>query len=175
MPVNFGMLSSMDAMILASFAIVAVAYGIYAGRDRCIVMLVSTYVSLAVVTNTPAVSMLNRALNASANQSLQLVWFVGMFALVFFVLWKSDLLRNLGIDRGIWWESVLFSVSQVGLTVSSAMFLLPAEASSKLSPLFQQAFLSDEGRSVWLLAPIVLLFTLGRSRGWALLGGGDDE
>jgi hypothetical protein len=55
------------------------------------------------------------------------------------------------------------------------MFLLPAEASSKLSPLFQQAFLSDEGRSVWLLAPIVLLFTLGRSRGWALLGGGDDE
>jgi len=174
MPPELGMFGSLDIAILAGFIVLAAAYGIFAGRDRCIVMLVSTYVSLAVVTNTPAISMLNRALNASANQQLQLVWFVGMFALVFFILWKSDLMRNLGYERGIWWESILFSVCQVGLTVSSALYLLPAEASTKLSPLFQQAFLSDEGRSLWLIAPIVLLFTLGRSTGWSLFSRDDD-
>ena len=168
------MLGSLDVTILIGFFVLAAAYGMYAGRDRCIVMLVSTYVSLAVVTNTPAISMLNRSLNASANRSLQLVWFVGLFALVFFLLWKSDLLRNLGFERGIWWESILFSVCQVGLTVSSALYLLPAEAATNLSPLFRQLFLSDEGRSLWLLAPIVLLFTLGNSKGWSLWNR-DDE
>ncbi|HVM90470.1 MAG TPA: hypothetical protein VMU11_01055, partial [Verrucomicrobiae bacterium] len=148
---------------------------IFAGRDRSIVMLVSTYVALAVVTNTPYINTLNRALNASANQQLQLVWFVGMFALVFFILWKSDLMRNLGFERGIWWESILFSLCQVGLTVSSALYLLPPEAAANLSPMFRQLFLSDEGRSVWLLAPIVLLFTLGRSTGWSLFGSRDDD
>jgi hypothetical protein len=174
MPSQLGMFGSLDITILIGFLVLAGAYGIFAGRDRCIVMLVSTYVSLAVVTNTPAVSMLNRALNATSNQSLQLVWFVGVFAIVFFLLWKSDLMRNLGYERGVWWESILFSFCQVGLTVSSALYLIPHEASAKLSPLFQQAFLSDEGRSIWLLAPIILLFTLGRSSGWSWFGSEDD-
>jgi hypothetical protein len=175
MPPALGSFGSLDFAILAGFFVLAAAYGIFAGRDRSIVMLISTYVALAVVTNTPAISLLNRTLNASANQQLQLVWFVGVFALIFFVLWKSDLMRNLGNERGIWWESLLFSLCQVGLTVSSALYLLPAGAAANLSPMFQQLFLSDEGRSLWLLAPIVLLFTLGKSTGWSFFGGQDDE
>lgn len=157
---SFG--SSWDLLILTAFTIVGVAYGIYAGRDRSVVILISSYVALAVVTNAPAVGMLDRAFHLSANASLRLVWFLGLFLAVFFILWKSDLLRNLGYERGAWWETILFSICQVGLTVSTALFLLPSDVTTGLSPAFRLFFLSDEGRSIWLILPIFLLFAVGR-------------
>lgn len=157
---SFG--SSWDVLVLAAFAVVGIAYGIYAGRDRAVVILISSYVSLAVVTNAPAVSMLDRAFHLSANASLRLVWFLGLFLAVFFILWKSHLLRSLGYSRGAWWETLLFSICQVGLTVSTALFLLPSEVTATLSSGFRLIFLSDEGRSLWLILPIFLLFAVGR-------------
>lgn len=154
--------SSWDILILAAFALFGVIYGIYAGRDRAVIILISSYVALAVVTNAPAVGMLDRAFNLSANNSLGLVWFLGLFLAVFAILWKSELLRSLGYSRGAWWETILFSVCQVGLTVSTALFLLPSQVTSSLSPGFRTIFLSDEGRSLWLILPIFLLFAVGR-------------
>lgn len=154
--------ASWDILILLAFVLFGVFYGMYAGRDRSVVILISSYVALAVVTNAPAVSMLDRAFHLSANQSLGLVWFLGLFMAVFFVLWKSELLRQLGSSRGIWWEALLFSVCQVGLTVSTALFLLPAQVTAGLSSGARLFFLSDEGRSLWLILPIVLLFVVGR-------------
>ncbi len=156
--------TSWDLLILAGFALVGVAYGIYAGRDRAIVILISTYVSLAVVTNAPAVGMLDRAFGLSANESLRLVWFLGFFFTIFFILWNSPALKNLGYSRGAVWESFLFSICQVGLTVSTALFLLPADVTAQLSPAFRQIFLGNEGRSVWLILPIFLLFAVGRGK-----------
>lgn len=154
--------TSWDLLILAGFVIVGVAYGMYAGRDRSIVILISTYVALAVVTNAPAVGMLDRAFGLSANESLRLVWFLGLFFSIFFILWNSPALKNLGASRGALWESFLFSLCQVGLTVSTALFLLPADVTTQLSPAFRQVFLGNEGRSVWLILPIFLLFAVGR-------------
>ncbi len=153
---------SWDVLILAAFAVVGIAYGIYAGRDRAVVILISSYVALAVVTNAPAVSMLDRAFHLSANASLRLVWFLGLFFAVFFILWRSHLLRSLGYSRGAWWETLLFSICQVGLTVSTALFLLPSDVTATLSSGFRLIFLSDEGRSLWLILPIFLLFGVGR-------------
>lgn len=156
------MMGSLDVLILAAFVLVGVVYGIYVGRDRAVIILISTYVALAVVTNAPAVALLNRSLNISANRSLEIVWFLGLFFTVFLALWKSQILRGLSQDRGAWWESFLFSVCQIGLTVSCVLFLLPAEITMKLSPMFRQLFLGDEGRSLWIIAPVLLLFGLGR-------------
>ncbi|MCK9361602.1 hypothetical protein M0Q28_05280 [Patescibacteria group bacterium] len=157
---SFG--SSWDVIILAAFVLFGIVYGIYAGRDRAVIILISSYVSLAVVTNAPAVAMLDRAFHLSANTSLGLVWFLGLFLAVFAILWKSELLRSLGYSRGSWWETILFSVCQVGLTVSTALYLLPSQVTASLSPGFRMIFLSDEGRSLWLILPIFLLFAVGR-------------
>jgi hypothetical protein len=163
--------TSWDLLILAGFALVGVAYGMYAGRDRSIVILISTYVALAVVTNAPAVGMLDRAFGLSAKESLRLVWFLGLFFTIFFILWNSPALKNLGYSRGAMWESFLFSLCQVGLTISTALFLLPADVTAQLSPAFRQVFLGNEGRSVWLILPIFLLFAVGRGKDYDF----DDE
>lgn len=151
-----------DVLLFLGLSLVGMVYGFAVGRDRAVTILLSTYLALAVVTNAPILSRLSQALNAGKSSEFQLVWFLGIFLLIFGLLWRSHLLQNLAHDRGVWWETALFSIAQVGLLISIALFLLPPESTSKLSPFFQQAFIGEIGRSFWLIAPIPLLYVIGR-------------
>ncbi len=151
-----------DVIVFVLLVITGLGYGFAVGRDRAVTILLSTYLALAVVTNAPILSRISQALNANKSSSFQLVWFLGLFLLIFGLLWRSHLLRNLAKERGAWWETALFSILQVGLLVSIALFLLPVDATQSLSPLFQQAFIGEVGRSFWLIAPIPLLYIIGR-------------
>jgi len=151
-----------DILLFIGLLILGMIYGFTVGRDRAVTMLLSTYLALAVVTNAPILSRLSVSLNTNKSAEFQLAWFLGVFFLIFGILWRSHLLKNLAQDKGAWWETAIFSVVQVGLLVSIGMFLLPYETTSKLSPFFQEAFSGEIGRSFWLLAPIPLLFVIGR-------------
>jgi len=153
---------SWDVVLFLGLLLLGLGYGFSVGRDRAVTMLLSTYLALAVVTNTPILARLSVSLNTNRSSEFQLAWFLGTFFVIFAILWRSHLLRNLAHDRGTWWETALFSVVQVGLLTSIALFLLPFETTQKLSPLFQEAFLGEIGRSFWLLAPIPLLYVIGR-------------
>jgi len=160
-----------DLYLLFGLVLAGLVYGFAVGRDRAVTVLLSTYLSLAVVTNAPILARISQAFNVGKSSSFQLVWFLGIFFLIFGVLWRSHLLRNLAQERGAWWETALFSFTQVGLLVSIALALLPTEATQNLSPFFQQAFLGEIGRSFWLIAPIPLLYIIGRE----LFDDDDDE
>ncbi len=153
---------SWDVTIFCALAILGIGYGFAVGRDRAVTILLSTYLSLAVVTNSPILARVSQAFGTAQNPSLQLAWFLGLFLLIFFLLWRSHLLRNLAQDRGVWWETALFSIMQVGLLCSIGLFLLPSTATVNISPFFQQAFLGEIGRSFWLIAPIGLFYYIGR-------------
>ncbi len=153
---------SWDIWFFVVLTMASIVYGLVAGRDRAIVILVSTYIALAAVTNAPLLSLLSQRLGVDHIPSLRLFWFLGLFLAIFIVLWRSELLRNLGQSRGGWWEAALFSVLQMGLAVAATLFLLPSEAVQKLSPFVRLLFLSDIARSVWLLAPIICLAIVGR-------------
>lgn len=157
-----GLSLTWDIVLFVTLLIAGLVYGFAVGRDRAVTVLLSTYLALAVVTNAPILARLSQAMNAGKSSAFQLVWFLGLFFLIFGLLWRSHLLKNLAQERGAWWETALFSITQVGLLVSIALFLLPPEATKTLSPLFQQAFLGEIGRSFWLIAPIPLLFIIGR-------------
>ncbi len=151
-----------DIVLFVVLLFAGLGYGFAVGRDRAVTVLLATYLSLAVVTNAPILARLSQAVNAGKSSALQLAWFLGIFFLIFGLLWRSHLLKNLAQDRGAWWETALFSITQIGLLVSIALFLLPPETTQTLSPFFHQAFLGEVGRSFWLIAPIPLLFVIGR-------------
>ena len=154
-------LASLDMIVLGLMGLGALLYGIAVGRDRAILVLLSIYVALAVVTNAPVVSSMGQRIGSGQYPSLHLVWFIVVFFFIFIVLWRSRLMRGLTQSRGCWWEAALFSLLQTGLAVSIALFLLPSEVGIGLSPLFQQVFLSDIGRSFWMIAPMAALALIG--------------
>lgn len=148
-----------DLFILLFFIVGALLYGLSLGRDRVIVILVSVYMALAVVSNTPALSGFNLTLNLNDNSVLRITVFLGIFVVLFFLLSRSALLKTIGASGapGSWWQTILFSVLQVGLLISITLSFLPREFTSGLSEMTRNVFMSDNGRSAWMILPITLM------------------
>lgn len=158
-----GIAFSWEMVFLGGFLLSGLIYGFTVGRDRAITVLLSTYVALAIVTNAPMLTQLSVALGLQQSPWLMLFWFFGCFAVIFVVLWRSALLRSLGSSRGQWWETLLFSMLQIGLVVSIVLYLVPKDIQKGLSFVTLELFAQDSGRVFWLIAPLVFLGILGRS------------
>ena len=155
-----------DLFILLFFVIGALLYGLSLGRDRVIVILVSVYMALAVVSNTPVLSQINLNLQVNDNYVLKLTFFLGMFVILFFMLSRSALLKTIGGTGapGSWWQTILFSILQVGLLISITLNLLPSSMTQTLTEQTRNIFLSDNGRSAWMILPIVLMVIAPKQR-----------
>lgn len=144
-----------DLFIVLFFVATVFLYGLSLGRDRIIVILVSIYMALAVVSNAPFLGKLHADINVNQYFAFKVTTFLGLFVLLFFLLSRSALLKTFsGFASGSWWQVLVFSVFHVGLLVSITLGFLPPDAVSHLAPITQQVFASDAGRFIWIVAPI---------------------
>ncbi len=157
---------SWDLFIVLFFVVGALIYGLSLGRDRVIVILVAVYIGLAVVSNTPLLNALNSSLRVNDNVTLRIALFLGLFILLFFLLSRSALLKTIGgaSAPGSWWQTIIFSILQVGLLISITLNFLPKEMTQGLSETTRKIFMSDQGRSAWMILPIVMMILTPRSR-----------
>ena len=154
---------SSDVVFLIAFVLLAFGYGVAVGRDRAVIVLLSLYVAFCVVTNAPIISRISLAFGFGRVPMLQVGWFLGVFILLFILLWSSTTLRNLARDRGPFWQAGFFGILEMGFLVSTCLFLLPAEWIAGLPSLIQAVFLQDVARSIWFILPLVGLALLGRT------------
>lgn len=146
---------SWDLFIVLFFLVTVFLYGMSLGRDRIIVILVSIYMALAVVSNAPILGHLDATVNLGQFFAFRVTTFLGVFVLLFFLLSRSALLKTFGsLASGNWWQVFLFSIFHVGLLVSITLSFLPPEAIGHLAPVTRTIFASDAGRFFWIIAPI---------------------
>jgi len=150
---------SWDLFIFLFFIVGSLLYGFSLGRDRIIVILVSVYMALAVVGNAPIINQLNLAFNINDNIVLRISFFLSVFVVLFFLLSRSALLKTIGENSsaGAWWQVIVFSILQVGLLISITMSFLPVDMLRSFSQFTRDFFISDIGKSCWLILPIVVM------------------
>jgi len=152
-----------DIIILLFVVFSVLIYSFTLGRDRIVALLVSTYLSLAVATNLPYMDQVTEIINRSIFSTFKISSFLIVFAVLFIILSRSSLLQGLSTLSGGWWQIILFSLLQVGLTVSVILSFLPETFFNRLSPFTQIIFTSDLGRFCWIVLPILaLVFIHGR-------------
>src|SRR3989338_7554575 len=149
---------SWDLFIVLTFLVISLLYGISLGRDRILVILVSIYMSLAVVKYVPYVTTFDASISINEHFALKVSVFLGLFILLFFLLSQSALVRTFGSGtrQGSWWQVMVFSVLHAGLLISVTLSFLPAAAVANLHPLTLQAFVSDPAKAVWVILPLVV-------------------
>lgn len=150
---------SWDLFILLFFVIGALLYGFSLGRDRIVVILVSIYMALAVAQNAPIINQINMSFHLNDNIVLKISMFLGIFVVLFFLLSRSALRKTIGDNSatGAWWQVIVFAILQCGLLISITLTLLPPEMTSAFSASTRQIFTGDIGRSIWLIAPIIVM------------------
>ncbi|MFA5051664.1 MAG: hypothetical protein WC544_01210 [Patescibacteria group bacterium] len=161
-----------DLFIILFFVVAAFLYGLSLGRDRIITILVSIYMSLAIVEHTPFLKSeaFQHSINNVTSQFFvfQISAFVFLFIVLFLIISRSALIKTIASSdkAGPWWQVFVFSILHVGLLVSIILSYIPKEAvDSVLAPLTRQVFTTELAQSVWIVGPVVamLVFKGGAS------------
>lgn len=147
-----------DLFVVLFFIVGAFLYGFSLGRDRIVVILVSIYMSLAVINTIP---LINGEASIAVGDifAFKLTSFFVIFLILFFLFARSGLIRTIAVgdNSGRWHHILIFSILHVGLIISIAMSFLPPEYLNNFSQETQQIFVSDVGQFVWIIAPIIVM------------------
>jgi len=151
-----------DLIILLFFVVGALLYGIAMGRSRVLVVLMSIYITLAIANTFPWLKYLEGSLNVNNSFVIQTTIFVALLIAFFFIISSSALGKVMKNEGGAWWQVILFSFLQVGLLISVILTYLPMEFLSNFNLLTQEIFISDIGKVVWLVLPVVAMLLVKR-------------
>ncbi|MBI2636576.1 MAG: hypothetical protein HYW81_00040 [Parcubacteria group bacterium] len=157
-----------DMFIILFFLVASFVYGLTLGRDRIIMILITVYITLAVVGVAP---FMDELIPPDANPNnvfmYKIVLFLGVFVALFFLLSRSAILRALARSDapGEWWQIVVFSILHVGLLISITLSFIPEEYYGQLSQMTRDWFVGEGAVFFWVIAPVAAM---------TLVGGGKD-
>lgn len=165
-----GTASGWDLFILLIFLLAVLIYGFFLGRNRIIVLLLSSYFSLAIIQVIPwkrlsAFKWLN--IDAEPSSSLKIIIFLAMILLFYFLIPRSVLSSALRIRKrgdASWWQIFLLSVVQIGLLMMIIFSFLPLQSLNNLGSLIKKLFLGPEAQFIWITLPILVMVLMRRKK-----------
>ncbi len=151
---------SWDLFIIIIFVAGIFLYTLSLGKNRVLVLLVSSYISLALFSKSSLLfSQIGFSLENSFSNNMAI--FIGGIFLLFFILsnsiFTSVFEQNSG---GAWLQTMIMSFLQIGLMISVTASFLSAEEINMLSPFIILVFVDNQAQFFWLISPLaaVLLF-----------------
>lgn len=148
-----------DLLLISFFIIAAFFYGLSIGRSRLILMLLSTYLTLAIFTVLPLNALIGGLKNGEIF-AVKISIFLGIIFLLFFLLSRSFLQEILERGRTSIWHILIFSLLQTGFLISQIIAFIPNKNEVKLAPLTNYLFASSEAYKFWILLPMLALILI---------------
>ena len=153
---------SWDLFIFLFFIIATFVYGFTLGRSRIMVLLVSTYMALAVIGAAPFLrdgATESLTIGSSPFFIVQITAFIGAMLLIFFFLSNSALRRAFAAEEvhGKAWQIIVFSILHAGLLVAAVLSFIPAGRRTALLDVTQSMFANETALFLWVLAPIIFM------------------
>lgn len=148
---------SWDLFIVIIFLAVIFLYSFGLGRDRVFVLLVSTYLSLALYEKHSLIfGILGVNFDGSFLNSVLL--FAGGIFVLFFLLSNSAFTSVFNESpRGTWLQTAAIGFLQIGLAVSIVVSFLSPEEANSLSSFIRSFFSDNQAQFFWLLSPFLAM------------------
>ena len=146
-----------DLFVIVIFIVSILIYNFFLGRDRIFIILISGYVSLALLDKAPLVfETFNIQINNSFLNTTAI--FIGCIIILFFILSYSAFTSV--FDRsptGTILQTVTISFLQIGFIISVIISFLSPEEINALSLFIKSIFANNQAQVFWLLAPLISL------------------
>ncbi len=170
--INFhiGAASGWDIFIVLIFLIAVLVYGFFLGRNRMVVLLLSSYFSFAIMQVFPwscLISLEWLGVGEEPSSSLKIFIFLGIILLFYFLIPRSVLSSTLRIKKrgdASWTQLFILSIAQVGLLAIIIISFLSDEVLVSLSSPIQTIFVGLEAQFVWVAAPILIIVLMRQRR-----------
>lgn len=156
---------SWDLFIFLFFIVATFVYGFTLGRSRIILLLISTYMALALVhaaTLANSASTQSLTIGSSPFFIIQITAFIGAMLLIFFFLSGSALRRALSMEdvQGKAWQIIALSILHAGLLIASVLSLIPVAERAGLLGVTRNLFTSNTALFIWTLLPILVMMMI---------------
>ncbi len=167
---QIGNASGWDIFIVVVFLIAVLIYGLFLGRNRMIILLISSYFSLLIIQNIPwwklsSVGWLGIEQNPSS--SFKTILFLSIILLFYFLIPRSVLTSTFRLKkRGLasWWQLLVLAVAQVGLLAMVILSFMPQDAISNLGSVIRKLLIGPEAQFVWIALPILVLVLMRKKK-----------
>lgn len=155
-----------DLFVLLFFIAASFIFGISLGKARIIVILVSLYMTIAVLSTAPFLKQLDAEITIPQMIAVKVSVFMVAFIGIFFLVSRSALTSTIvGSDeQGSIWQIILFSFFLVGLLIETVLTFTNLFPLEEMSPLAKMAFGSDWARFFWVAAPIAAMILLRKKQ-----------
>ena len=154
--VNFN-ITSWELVILLFLIGGGFLLGILLGRNRVFFLLLSSYISFALVMVIPYKKLFPSLVNIEENFVVMIVLFLVLIGIIYFLLARS-LKRSLGRLTGKSLFQVFFlSVFFIGIVVSVVFLFFPKDLIAAFSPIVLQVFNTSTARILWLVIPLIFI------------------
>lgn len=167
---HIGAASGWDIFIILVFLIAVFIYGFFLGRNRMVVLLLSSYFSFAIMQVFPwscLISLEWLGMGEEPSSSLKILIFLGIILLFYFLIPRSVLSSTLRIKKrgdASWAQLFVLSIAQVGLLAMIIISFLSDEVLVSLSSPIQTIFIGSEARFVWVAVPILIMVLMRRKK-----------
>lgn len=157
-----------DLAIILGIIAVFLLYAFTLGRDKLMLLLISVYVSLAVVSSIPYLDVFSARFAVQGTFAVRISTFLAVFLILFFLISHITLVRSLAPPKyqRPHWHVLVFGLLTAGLFVSSALVFLPQELLIWISPRTYQLFLADAARTVWVILPLIAMTIFRNNERW---------
>ena len=166
--VHIGAASGWDIFILLIFLMGVFVYGFFLGKNRMIVLLLSSYFSLSIIKVIPWKNLANfgwLGIDQTPASSPQILIFLGLILLFYFLIPRSVLSSTLRIRKrgdASWVQLFILSVVQIGLLAMAILSFINPQDVKELSPMVQKALVGPEAQFIWTLLPILTIVLMKR-------------
>ena len=167
---HLGAASGWDIFIVLIFLIAVMVYGLFVGRNRMVVILISSYFSFLIVQNIPWWKLSSfgwLGIEQSPSSSLRIILFLSIILLFYFLMPRSILTSVFRLKkRGIasWWQLFLLSIVQVGLLAMVILSFLSDDAILNLGSIIKRLFIGPEAQFVWITLPILTMVLMRKKK-----------
>ncbi len=167
---HVGAASGWDLFIALVFLIAVLIYGFFLGRNRMIILLISSYFSFLIVKSLPWQKLSSLGwlgINQDPSSSSRILIFIAIILLLYFLIPRSVLSSPLRIKKrgnASWIQLFILSVVQVGLLAMVILSFLPPEVISNLGSVIKKIFVGPEAEFVWVTIPILAVVLMRRKK-----------
>ena len=167
---HIGAATGWDIFIILVSLIAIFIYSFVLGKNRMILILLSSYFSLTIMKFLPwdrlaSISWLG--IGQSPAPSLKILIFLALILFFFIFIPRSVLSSALRIRKrgdASWIQLSILGILQVGLFVSILLSFLPEEATAEFTPVIDKIFLGQGAQFIWIALPLFAITLMKKQK-----------
>lgn len=167
---HIGAASGWDLFIALVFLIAVLIYGFFLGRNRMVILLISSYFSLSIIKALPWQKLSSfgwLGVSQDPSASSKIIIFLVVILLLYFFIPRSVLSSTLRIKKrgdASWIQLFILSVVQVGFLAMVILSFLPVDSLNNLGSVIRRVFIGPEAEFVWVAIPILTVVLMRRKK-----------